>query len=88
MDGGRDIFSGSNVRHTIVPINLQGGGFIAETQTWNRPVVLSSNKVIINLVRALIPFSMSVDRQGVAWVVYSNGELFRLPFAARLLMNV
>ena len=61
MDGGRDIFSGSNVRHTVVPINLQGGGYIAETQTWNRPIVLSSNKVIINLVRALVPFSMSVD---------------------------
>jgi hypothetical protein len=27
------------------------------------------------------PFSMSVDRQGNAWVLYSSGELFRVPVA-------
>jgi hypothetical protein len=61
MDGGRSIFSGASVRHTIIPINLQSGGFISETQTWNAPIALASNKININLVRALVPFSVSVD---------------------------
>lgn len=61
MDGGRDIFSGKQVRHTIILAGLQGGGNPTESGTWNVPHALSSDEVIIKLVRFLIPFSVSVD---------------------------
>jgi hypothetical protein len=31
---------------------------------------------------AATPFSMSVDRTGVAWVLYTSGELFKVPITA------
>jgi len=61
MDGGRDIFSGRQVRHTIILAGLQGGGWTTEAGTWNVPHVLSSDEVVIKLCRALVPFSVSVD---------------------------
>lgn len=57
----RDIFSGRRVRHTVVLAYLPGGGFVSESGTWNVPHVLSSKEVHISLVRALYPFSVSVD---------------------------
>lgn len=57
----RDIFSGRRVRHTVILSYLPGGGFVTETGTWNVPHTLGSQEVHINLVRALYPFSVSVD---------------------------
>lgn len=61
MDGGRGIFSGRRVRHTLIPMHLQGGGPVTETGTWNRPHALSSNEVQIKLVDYVYPFSVTVD---------------------------
>jgi hypothetical protein len=61
MDGNRDIFSGRQVRHTVILAGLPGGGFVAEDGTWNAPHALSSAEVQIKLVRALVPFGVSVD---------------------------
>lgn len=61
MDGGRSIFSGKQVRHTLILAGLQGGGFVSETGTWNAPINLGSKEIHINLVRALLPFSVTVD---------------------------
>jgi hypothetical protein len=61
MDGGRDIFSGKEVRHSIILAGVPGGGFVQEASTWNVPHALSSTEIHINLVRALLPFSISVD---------------------------
>ena len=61
LDGNRGTFSGSQVRHTIVTAQLAGGGFVKEASTWNVPHSLGSQKVIINLVRTLVPFSVTVD---------------------------
>lgn len=61
MDGNRSIFSGSSVRHSIILAQLAGGGFVGESGTWNVPHALSSTKANINLVRCLVPFSVSVD---------------------------
>ena len=61
MDGGRDIFSGRQVRHTIILSGLTGGGWVTESGTWNVPHVLNSDEVVIKLCRALVPFSVSVD---------------------------
>ncbi len=61
MDGGRDVFSGDQVRHSLILAYLQGGGWVSETQTWNRPHSLDSKKIFLNLCRMLVPFSVSVD---------------------------
>src|SRR3990167_6396579 len=61
MDGNRGIFSGKQVRHTVVLAQLPGAGFVQEASTWNVPHALSSDEVVINLVRALVPFSVTVD---------------------------
>jgi hypothetical protein len=61
MDGNRGIFSGKQVRHTIVLSQLAGGGYVQEASTWNVPHSLSSDEVVINLTRALVPFSVTVD---------------------------
>jgi hypothetical protein len=61
MDGNRGIFSGSQVRHTIITSQLAGGGFVQEASTWNVPHALNSQQVTINLVRTLVPFSVTVD---------------------------
>lgn len=57
----RDIFSGRRVRHTVVLSYLPGGGFVAEDGIWNVPHILGSKEVHISLVRAIHPFSVSVD---------------------------
>jgi len=61
MASGRDIFSGKQVRHTLILAGLPGGGWVQEGSTWNVPQVLPSTEIHINLVRALVPFSVSVD---------------------------
>jgi hypothetical protein len=61
MDSNRDVFSGDSVRHTLIPYGLQGGGFVSETGTWNVPQALNLNKVTLNLVRTVVPFSTTVD---------------------------
>ena len=61
MDGGREIFSGEQVRHTVILAGLPGAGNPTETGTWNVPHTLSSVKVLIKLVRFLVPFSVTVD---------------------------
>lgn len=61
MDGGREIFSGKSVRHTLILAGLQAGSYVGEASTWNAPVALNDVQVNLNLVRALVPFSVSVD---------------------------
>ena len=61
LDGDRDIFSGKQVRHTIVLAQLPGAGFVQEASTWNVPHALASDEVVINLTRALVPFGVTVD---------------------------
>lgn len=61
MDGNRSIFSGKSVRHSIILAQLAGGGFVSESGTWNVPHTLGSTQANINLVRCLVPFSVSVD---------------------------
>jgi hypothetical protein len=61
MDGNRSVFSGSQVRHSIITAQLPAGGFVNETQTWNVAQSLGSQKAVITLVDALIPFTVSVD---------------------------
>jgi len=70
MDGGREIFSGKSVRHTIIPYGLTGGGNVNEqtgsggtagTGVWNVPHALADAQININLVRFLVPFSVTVD---------------------------
>ena len=61
LDGNRGTFTGSQVRHTIVTSVLAGGGNPQEASTWNVPHALNSQQVVINLVRFLQPFSVTVD---------------------------
>jgi hypothetical protein len=61
MDGNRSIFSGKSVRHSLILSQLAGGGFVSESGSWNAPIQLGSTQVNINLVRCLVPFSVSVD---------------------------
>ena len=61
MSAGRDTFSGKYVKHAIVTAGLPGGGQVQETSTWNVPHALPVAEVHINLVRTLVPFSVTVD---------------------------
>jgi len=61
MDGNRETFSGKYVKHVIVTAGLPGGGQVQETSTWNQPHALPTAEVHINLVRTLVPFSVTVD---------------------------
>jgi len=61
MDTGRDTFSGKYVKHAIITAGLPGGGQIQETSTWNQPHALPVAEAHINLVRTLVPFSVTVD---------------------------
>ena len=61
MDGNRNIFSGSRVRHTIILSEMTGYGFVQEASTWNVPHTINADDININLVRALVPFSITVD---------------------------
>jgi hypothetical protein len=60
-NAGREVFSGKNVRHTIVLAQLPAGGWVTETQTWNRPQALASQQVNIVLCDMVQPFNLSVD---------------------------
>ena len=61
MPGNRAIFSGKQVRHSIILAGLPGGGWVQENNTWNVPQVLLDTEIHINLVRILQPFSVTVD---------------------------
>jgi hypothetical protein len=61
MSGNRDTFSGKYVKHAIVTAGLPGGGQVQETSTWNQPHALPISEAHINLVRTLVPFSVTVD---------------------------
>ncbi len=61
MDGNREIFTGKQVRHPVILAGLTGGGYPLETDTWNVPHALQDEDIIINLVRTLVPFSLTVD---------------------------
>jgi len=61
MNTGRDTFSGKYVKHAIITAGLPGGGQVQETSTWNQPHALPVAEAHINLVRTLVPFSVTVD---------------------------
>lgn len=61
IDVGREIFSGKYVKHVIVTAGLPGGGNVQEASTWNVAQVLPTSEVHINLVRTLVPFTITVD---------------------------
>jgi len=61
MSGNRETFSGKYVKHAIVTAGLPGGGQVQETSTWNQPHQLPVSEAHINLVRTLVPFSVTVD---------------------------
>src|SRR5439155_25471147 len=61
MAGGRDIVPGNQVRHTLILAGLPGGGWVQGAWTWNVPQALSQTEIHINLTRAVVPFSVTVD---------------------------
>jgi len=61
MEGGRDIISGSSIRHTILLSGLGIASGVSETGTWQAPVALQTAKANITLTRMLAPVSVSVD---------------------------
>src|SRR5262249_30810854 len=60
-DSGRETFSGKYVKHAIITAGLPGGGQVQEVSTWNQPHALPVAEAHINLVRTLVPFSVTVD---------------------------
>lgn len=61
MDGNRDIFTGSQVRHTVDLSTMQSGGWPGEEGTWNAPSATSAVKIFDYLRDFVQPFSVSVD---------------------------
>lgn len=61
MDGNREIFTGSQVRHTVDLSTMQSGGWPGETGTWNAPSALSSQKITDKLCDFVQPFTVTVD---------------------------
>ena len=63
MDTNREVFSGKWVRVPMFLAELQGGGTVSETGTWNVPQVMDTNEAHIQIARVLQPFSISVDAE-------------------------
>src|SRR5262245_46959197 len=61
MDGNRQVFTGRQVRVPLITAGYTAGGAVSETSTWNVPHALQDDVALINLVRNLVPFSLSVD---------------------------
>jgi hypothetical protein len=61
MDGNREIFSGKKLRVPIVLAELQAGGAVSESGTWNVPIPMDTTEVTANLTRQIMPFDLSVD---------------------------
>ena len=83
MDGNRDEFSGKSVRHTLILQGLPGGGYVQENSTWNQPQVLPTAQINLNLVRALVPFSVTVDVERDSFDNSSAGAVTTLVQQAR-----
>ncbi len=63
MDANREIYSGSNVRFSLVPYGMASGGWVAEEGTWNVPSALLTDKATVTLGRFVQPFSVTVDAE-------------------------
>lgn len=61
MDANREVFSGKWVRVPIFLAEMQGGGAVTETSTWNVPQVMDTTEAHIGIARLVQPFSISVD---------------------------
>jgi hypothetical protein len=61
MDTNREVFAGKRVRVPIFLAEMQGGGTITETGTWNVPQVMDTTEAWITMARVMQPFSLSVD---------------------------
>lgn len=61
LDGNRDIFTGSQVRHTVDLNQMQSGGWPGEEGTWNVPTAVTSVKIYDKLCNFLQPFSVTID---------------------------
>ena len=63
MDTNRETFSGNAVKQSLFLSGLPGAGFVSETGTWNAPEALPAAAALIKLVRALVPFTITVDAE-------------------------
>ncbi len=72
--GGDDCAMGTELVYTIDQNNKQLSQFNPATRTFTDLGTLSCAAML-----GATPFSMSVDRSGVAWVLYTSGELFMVP---------
>ncbi len=63
MDTNRDVYSGSNVRFSLIPYGMASGGWVAEEGTWNVPSALLTDKATITLGRFVQPFSVTIDAE-------------------------
>jgi hypothetical protein len=61
MDTNREIFSGKKLRIPIVLAEMQMGGAVSESGTWNVPAPMDTTEASANLTRQIVPFDLSVD---------------------------
>jgi hypothetical protein len=83
MDGNRDMAGGKSVRHTLVLAGLPGGHYPQEDSTWIQPHLLPTVQINLNLVRALVPFKISVDVERDSMTSASASALTTLVHQAR-----
>ena len=68
---------GTELVYTIDQLNSKLSQFNPATKQFTDLGALTCPKML-----GATPFSMSVDRSGVAWVLYNSGELFKVPVTA------
>jgi hypothetical protein len=73
VGGGEDCADGTELVYTIDQFNNKLSTFDPSTKTFHD---LGSLQCPVS--GGATPFSMSVDRAGNAWVLYNNGELFKV----------
>lgn len=61
QDGNREIFHGSQFRHTVDLSTMQSGGWVSESGTWNAPSAINAQKIYDKLHDFVQPFSVTVD---------------------------
>jgi hypothetical protein len=74
--GGGDCAMGTELVYTIDQLTNNLASFDPATKTFH-----DLGRLGCAVTGGATPFSMSVSRDGVAWVLYSSGQLFNVPIA-------
>lgn len=78
MDGNREHFDGSQVRHTVLLNRMNAGGWPGENGTWNVPQGTNAQKIYDKLCEFVQPFSLTFSIDEDSSYSHSNASALTL----------